>query len=383
MKSNINNESKTVTLLKKLIAEPSVTPDDKQCQAIIADFLSPLGFTLESLVFADVKNLYARKGTDGPVLLFAGHTDVVPPGPEAKWLSPPFVPAVRDGILYGRGAADMKSGLAAMLAATARFIRNYPSHQGSIAFLITSDEEGHALNGTKRVVEELQNRNEAITWCIVGEASSEKVFGDVVKVGRRGSLNGDLTIYGTQGHIAYPQNADNPIHKSLLAIYDLCRNVWDQGNDYFPATSFQISNLHAGTGANNVIPGQLEVLFNFRYSPASTADQLQEKVHAILDSHKLNYALTWQLSGEPFLSVIGDLFEASSQAIEKVAGVQPRASTEGGTSDGRFIIKLGCQVLELGPINASIHQVNEHIRLEELELLTDVYYNILLRLLKA
>lgn len=370
-----------LAIAKELIAEVSITPNDANCQKILADYLKPLGFTIENMAFADVKNMYARRGTSEPVLLFAGHTDVVPPGPLEKWTSPPFEPTVREGILYGRGAADMKSSLAAMVSACEQFINDYPNHKGSIAFLITSDEEGNATHGTKRVVEELIARKEKINWCIVGEASSEEQFGDIIKIGRRGSLNGKLIIHGKQGHIAYPHKADNPIPKSMLAIHELTHTVWDKGNEYFQPTSFQISNIHSGTGANNVIPSFLEVIFNFRFSTAVTPDQLKKQVHEILDKHNLTYDLDWHLSGEPFLSKVGELLKASTKAIEKVAGIKPEPTTGGGTSDARFIVKTGCEILEIGPNNHSIHQIDEHIKIEELELLTQVYYEVLVELL--
>lgn len=375
------SNSNSITLAEELISEESITPHDAHCQEIISARLREIGFAIENLPFGDVKNLYARKGETEPVLLFAGHTDVVPPGPLDQWTTPPFKPTIRNGRLYGRGAADMKSSLAAMVCACERFISTYPNHKGSIAFLITSDEEGPAINGTTRVVDLLLKRKEKITWCIVGEASSEETFGDTVKVGRRGSLNGVLKIKGKQGHIAYPQKSDNPIHKSFLALHSLASTQWDEGNEYFPPTSFQISNIHAGTGANNVIPGQLDVVFNFRFSTAVTANELKKRVETILNDYHLDYEIDWQLSGEPFLSQLGDLFTASSQAIMKVSEVKPRPSTEGGTSDGRFIIKLDCEILEIGPNNRTIHQIDEHIPLDELNLLTDVYYETLVSLL--
>lgn len=373
--------SPTLTLAQELIAEPSITPEDGNCQKILTARLERMHFTIEHMHYSDVKNFYARRGESEPLLLFAGHTDVVPTGPLNQWSSPPFTPTLRDGNLYGRGAADMKSSLAAMICACEKFIELHPNHKGSIAFLITSDEEGPSTHGTKLVVEKLLTRNEKITWCIVGEASSEKSFGDVIKIGRRGSLNGKLVIHGKQGHIAYPQIADNPIHKSALALNELSTTIWDQGNEYFPPTSFQISNIHAGTGTTNVIPGFLEIIFNFRFSNAVTADELKDRVQQILAQHHLPYDLDWQVSGDPFLSQEGPLFKASCQAIEKVTGLKTRASTDGGTSDGRFIIKTGCELLEIGPINQSIHQIDEHIIVKDLELLMQVYYEVLVNLL--
>ncbi|MBA2654413.1 MAG: succinyl-diaminopimelate desuccinylase [Gammaproteobacteria bacterium] len=373
--------SATLLLAKQLIAQPSITPNDAQCQTILEDRLQKMSFKIEKMNFGEVKNFYARRGNSAPVLLFAGHTDVVPPGPLDKWTSPPFEPTIRNGALYGRGAADMKSSLAAMVCACEQFIEENPRYSGSIAFLITSDEEGPSTDGTKRVVAELLKRNENINWCIVGEASSENKFGDVIKVGRRGSLNGTLKIHGKQGHIAYPQKADNPIHKSLAALNELTQIQWDQGNEYFPPTSFQISNLHSSSGATNVIPGELEAIFNFRFGTPSTVDGLKQQVLSTLNKHGLKYDIDWKYSGEPFFSQPGELFNAATAAIEKVAQIKPRPSTDGGTSDGRFIFKTGCEILEIGPINQSIHQINEHINVKDLDLLTQVYYEILTALL--
>lgn len=373
--------SESLALLKTLIAEPSITPNDANCQPILIERLKKIGFQIENLPFGEVKNFYARRGNTEPVFLFAGHTDVVPPGPEDKWRFPPFEPTIENGVLYGRGAADMKSGIAAMICACENFIKQYPDHQGSIAFLITSDEEGKAIHGTREVVKTLLARKEKIAWCIVGEASSEKLFGDTIKVGRRGSLSGKLIITGKQGHIAYPAKADNPIHKSLLALTELTHQAWDRENDFFPATQFQISNIHAGTGANNVIPGHLEIDFNFRYNTESNAQSLKQQVHAILDANNLNYQIDWHESGEPFRSELGTLYQATTETIEEITGITTQKSTSGGTSDGRFIIQLGCEILELGPVNQSIHQIDENISLEDLELLTKVYQGILTRLL--
>jgi succinyl-diaminopimelate desuccinylase len=371
----------TLSLAQELLKEPSITPDDCHCQEILAARLQKMNFNVENMDSTNVKNLYARRGSHEPVLLFAGHTDVVPPGPLEQWTSPPFQPTIRDGRLYGRGAADMKSSLAAMVCACEQFILDYPDHKGSIAFLITSDEEGKAIHGTRHVIDKLLERNEKITWCIVGEASSEEMFGDVIKVGRRGSLNGKLILSGRQGHVAYPQRADNPIHKSIPLLYALLHEVWDEGNTYFPPTSFQISKIYSGTNPNNVIPSQLEIAFNFRFGTATTAKLLQQRVHAMLPQGKLSH-IDWHLSGEPFLSKLGSLFSTSSTVIKKVTGVNTRLSTGGGTSDARFIIKMGCEILEIGPVNHSIHQIDECIHLEELKLLTQVYYEILVSLLR-
>lgn len=368
-------------LAMQLISRPSITPHDEQCQDLLAEHLHKVGFRVESMPFGEVNNFYARRGKQDPVILFAGHTDVVPPGPIDKWTTPPFEPHVRDGKLYGRGAADMKSSLAAMVCACESFIKDYPQHKGSIAFLITSDEEGKATEGTVKVIEKLIERNEAITWCIVGEASSEKKFGDVVKVGRRGSLSARLIIKGKQGHIAYPDKAVNPIHAGLAALDVLTKRTWDDGNEFFPPTSLQISNIHAGTGADNVIPDNLEALFNFRYSTAITEEQIKQQVADLLAKYEFDYQLHWHLSGKPFLSSLGKLFQASCNAIEKITGQVPIASTSGGASDGRFIIKTGCEILEIGPINASIHQIDENINVADLDQLCKVYYQIMVELL--
>ncbi len=373
--------SKTLELAIELLTEPSITPNDSGCQKIIADRLQPLGFNIETMNKGDVSNLYARRGQGEPYLMFAGHTDVVPPGPVDQWSWPPFLPKIKDGYLYARGAADMKSSLAAMVCACEDFIRDYPEHAGSIGFLITSDEEGKAVDGTRYVVDQLIARKEKINYCVVGEASSENQFGDTIKVGRRGSLNGVLLVHGKQGHVAYPHKADNPIHKSLAALNELAKTTWDHGNEHFPPTSLQMSNIHSGTNANNVIPNHLEASFNFRFSNAVTAEKLRQQVHAILDKHNFKYDLEWQLSGEPFLSDLGDLFHATTKAIKNITGVKTKASTTGGTSDGRFIIKTGCELLEIGPINDSIHKIDEHIGVEELEFLKQVYEQVLIGLL--
>lgn len=375
------SDSPVLTLARDLISRPSVTPEDAGCQQMMADYLSRLGFSIEPMVFNDTTNLWARRGSEGPLFCFAGHTDVVPPGPLDKWDSPPFEPTIRDGLLYGRGAADMKGSLAAMLVAVERFVTAHPDHQGSIAFLITSDEEGPFINGTPKVVETLEARNEKITWCLVGEPSSTRLLGDVVKNGRRGSITGDLLVKGIQGHVAYPHLGRNPIHDAAPALAELAATVWDQGNAFFPPTSFQIPNISAGTGASNVIPGELQVQFNFRFSTELTAEQIKERVRAILDRHGLEYDLTWTLSGHPFLTSTGDLVEATVAAIEEVQGFSPELSTSGGTSDGRFIAPTGAQVIELGPLNATIHKLNECVKVADLDTLADVYTAILRRLL--
>jgi succinyl-diaminopimelate desuccinylase len=368
-------------LTKQLIARPSVTPDDQGCQALIAEHLQGLGFEIEHLRFGDVDNLWARRGTGAPLFVFAGHTDVVPPGPVDQWFHDPFKPTVVERTLYGRGAVDMKSSLAAMICACEKFIADNADHDGSIAFLITSDEEGPAVDGTVKVVELLQQRNEKIDWCLVGEPSSTKTVGDVVKNGRRGSLSGTLKIIGTQGHIAYPQLADNPIHRFAPALHDLVIEQWDSGNEFFPPTSFQVSNINAGTGANNVIPATLDALFNLRFSTEITQDEIRQRIEQILDAHKLEYELQWALSGNPFLTPKGALIDATRAAIKKVRGIDTELSTSGGTSDGRFIAPTGAQVIELGPVNASIHKINENIDIDELEQLAGIYREILTQLL--
>ncbi len=373
--------SDTLKLVKELISRQSVTPEDAGCQEVMIARLEAIGFIVERLRFEDVDNFWARRGDSGSVIAFAGHTDVVPAGPLEEWESDPFIPQIRDGILYGRGACDMKGSLAAMVTACERFIKSHPDHQGSIAFLITSDEEGPSINGTVKVVEHLEARNEKISWCLVGEPSSHKQLGDVIKNGRRGSLNGYLTVNGRQGHVAYPQLAENPIHCLAPALSELCVQEWDQGNEFFPPTTFQVSNLKSGTGAENVIPGTLQAKFNFRFSTETTAEELQRHVHAILDKHHLNYELQWRLSGKPFLTPRGELVNAAVDAIREVSAIDPELSTTGGTSDGRFIAPTGAQVLELGPLNATIHQVNECVSCDELDKLSQMYEGILQRLL--
>ncbi len=374
--------SETLSLAKQLISRRSLTPADDGCIGIIGARLAPLDFSLEKMRHSEVDNLYARRGTASPVVCFAGHTDVVPTGPVDKWDSDPFVPAVRDGMLYGRGAADMKGSLAAFVTAIEKFVANHPQHRGSIAMLLTSDEEGIAVDGTVRVVEALQERNEKLDYCIVGEPTSVSKTGDTIKNGRRGSLSGTLTVKGVQGHIAYPHLVKNPIHLAAPAIAELAATIWDNGNEYFPPTSWQISNIHGGTGATNVVPGTVEILFNFRHSTASTVDELKTKVHAILDRHKLEYDLQWEKSsGKPYLTPRGDLVDAVAAAIEQVQGIETELSTSGGTSDGRFIADICPQVIELGPLNATIHKLNECVAVDDLDALSEIYYLTLRKLL--
>lgn len=365
----------------ELIARPSVTPDDAGCQQLLARRLEAVGFRCESMVFDDVTNLWARRGTDGPLLIFAGHTDVVPTGPIERWESDPFAPDVRDGMLYGRGAADMKTSIAAFVVAVEEFVAAHPDHAGSIGLLITSDEEGPALNGTVKVCEALATRGERPDYCVVGEPTSVRALGDMIKNGRRGSLSGRLTILGRQGHVAYPHLARNPIHLLAPALAELTTQSWDNGNAYFPPTTFQVSNLHSGTGATNVVPGTAVLDFNFRFSTASTPDDLKQRVLDVLDRHQLDYDIVWTLGGEPFLTPEGELSTALTAAISEVTGRQAELSTTGGTSDGRFIARICPQVVEFGPINASIHQVNEHVDVADLEPLKDIYRGLLERVL--
>jgi succinyl-diaminopimelate desuccinylase len=368
-------------LTRALIACPSVTPADAGCQALMTERLAASGFRIETLQFGSVTNLWARRGDVSPVLCFAGHTDVVPTGPLEEWRSDPFTPVVRDGNLYGRGAADMKSGLAAMVTATEEFVAAHPDHRGSIAFLITSDEEGPSVDGTKRVVEALKARGETIDWCIVGEPSSSQTVGDTIKIGRRGSLSGRLTVHGVQGHVAYPQLAENPVHTLAPALAELTARTWDAGDAFFQPTTFQISNLNAGTGAPNVIPGELKARFNLRYSPVQTVEVLKKTVEDILARHGVRHTIEWYVSGEPFYTPPGELSQAAVDAISAVTGAAPQLSTGGGTSDGRFIAPLGAQVVELGVTNATIHKVNECVRIEEIGLLHRMYRGVLERLL--
>jgi succinyl-diaminopimelate desuccinylase len=373
--------SRTLDLTKDLINRKSVTPEDAGCQDMMANILKPLCFEIEDLTFADTKNIWARRGTDGPLFCFAGHTDVVPSGPEKNWQTPPFEATEKDGYIHGRGAADMKGSLAAMLVATEKFVTANPQHKGSIAFLITSDEEGPFINGTTKVIDTLEARNEKITWCLVGEPSSTDEVGDVVKNGRRGSLTGDLLVKGIQGHVAYPHLARNPIHESTLALAELANTQWDKGNDSFPATSFQISNINGGTGAGNVIPGELKICFNFRFSTEVTDHQLIARTTQVLDAHKLDYDIDWTFNGQPFLTDSGELVEATQQAIKHCTGRETLLSTAGGTSDGRFIAPTGAQVIELGPVNATIHKIDECVKIDDLDTLAEIYQDILQRLL--
>lgn len=373
----MSSESPTLTLTKQLIARTSVTPDDAGCQQLMIERLQNLGFTVTNLRFEDVDNFWAIRGDQGPILCFAGHTDVVPTGPQENWRSPPFEPTAIDGQLYGRGAADMKGSLAAMVVAVEQFVAEYPNHSGRIAFLITSDEEGVAKNGTVKVVEWLQQQQITPDYCLVGEPSSSSACGDIIKNGRRGSLGCALRIKGRQGHVAYPHLASNPIHAAAPALTELTEEVWDQGNKFFPATSFQISNINGGTGATNVIPGELNLLFNFRFSTQVTDQQLRERTAAILDKHGLDYKLDWSLSGQPFLTPEGELVDAAVASIKQTTGLDTQLSTAGGTSDGRFIAPMGTQVVELGPVNATIHQVDENVSIKDLDILTEIYQRLL------
>lgn len=375
--------SPTLALACDLIARESVTPDDAGCLELIAARLAACGFQSEIQQYGKVTNLWATHGTRDPVLCYAGHTDVVPPGDLSCWDSPPFSPSIRNGVLYGRGAADMKGSLAAMVIAAEKFVRVFPHHLGTLAFLLTSDEEGLAVDGTKRVVEALVARGQKIQWCIVGEPSSQTCLGDLLRNGRRGSLNGRVWIHGVQGHVAYPHSARNPIHLAAQALAELSSMSWDSGNAFFPPTSFQISNLHAGTGAENVIPATLEAWFNFRFSTATTVEALQEAVRTLFDRYHLEYRLEWHLSGAPFVTAPGILVEAVSTSVREILGVEPQLSTGGGTSDGRFIATMGTEIVELGPVNATIHQVNECVRVAELDELAAVHALILSKLLKG
>jgi succinyl-diaminopimelate desuccinylase len=369
--------SKTLELTQELISRPSVSPADGGCQAVMIERLEAIGFKVESMRFGPVDNFWAKRGRGGPVFCFAGHTDVVPSGPLDDWRTDPFTPVVENGILYGRGAADMKSGLAAMLTASEEFVERHPEHRGSIAFLITSDEEGPSVDGTRRVVEVLRERQEAIDWCLVGEPSSEKSLGDTIKIGRRGSLSGRLTVHGVQGHIAYPQFADNPVHAVAPALAELTSRTWDQGNEHFQPTTFQVSNISAGTGAPNVIPGELKARFNLRFSTEQTVDTLKATVEGILRKHQVNYSLEWFVSGYPFLTAAGQLSDAAMRAVREQLGIAPKLSTGGGTSDGRFIAPMGAQVIELGVVNESIHKVNECVRVEDIDRLQQIYLRTL------
>jgi succinyl-diaminopimelate desuccinylase len=369
--------SAALELTLELLGRPSVSPEDRGCLDVIAARLAPAGFDCERLPFGPVDNLWARRGRSAPVLCFAGHTDVVPPGPAEDWASDPFVPQIRDGRLFGRGAADMKSGLAAMVVAAESFVARHPHHRGTLAFLLTSDEEGPSIDGTRRVIETLDARGEQIDWCIMGEPSSNDVLGDTIKVGRRGSLSGRLTIHGTQGHVAYPHLADNPVHRFAPALAELTSTRWDNGNEYFQPTSFQVSNVAAGTGAPNVIPGELKLRFNLRFSTVHTVESLQHAVIAILDRHGLDYTLEWFVSGQPFLTRPGVLTETVLRAVREVTGRTAATSTTGGTSDGRFIAPTGAQVVELGVVNATIHKVDEHVNVDDIDVLVRVYQRVM------
>ena len=377
------HQSETFALTCDLISRQSVTPEDAGCQAMMAERLKALGFKIEGMPFEEVTNFWARRGTEGPVLCFAGHTDVVPTGPVEKWSSPPFEPTLKDGMLYGRGAADMKGSIAAFMTALDRFVKAHPDHKGSIALLITSDEEGPYVNGTTRVIDTLEARNEKITWAIVGEPSSTALVGDVIKNGRRGSLGATMRVKGVQGHVAYPHLVRNPIHELAPALAELAATEWDQGNDFFPPTSFQVSNINAGTGATNVVPGEVEVLFNFRFSTEVTDAELRSRVEAILAKHNVEYEIKWNLSGQPFLTAEGDLVDAARSAIQEVTGRETELSTSGGTSDGRFIAPTGAQVVELGPVNATIHKIDECVKAEDLDTLSTIYEQMLIKLLAS
>ncbi len=374
-------DSDTLALAKDLLSRRSVTPEDAGCQELMIARLEAIGFKIERLRFGDVDNFWARRGDRAPLYAFAGHTDVVPTGPQDQWQHAPFEPTIEDGMLYGRGAADMKGSLAAMLTACERFVAAHPDHVGSIGFLITSDEEGPSVNGTVKVVEHLEARGEKMDGCLVGEPSSTSVAGDVIKNGRRGSLGCVLTVHGVQGHVAYPHLADNPIHRITPALAELCAENWDNGNEFFPATSFQISNINGGTGATNVIPGEVEIVFNFRYSTETTHEQLQQRAEKILDSHNVKYTANWNLSGLPFLTASGALVDAARFATQKINGTAAELSTAGGTSDGRFIAPTGAQVVELGPVNATIHKIDECVAVDDLDKLSKMYELILEKLL--
>lgn len=373
--------SKTLELAKALIAKASITPDDNGCQELLADRLKPLGFDIETIHQNGVTNFYARKGKESPLVVFAGHTDVVPPGPLDLWDSDPFVPTEKDGKLFGRGAADMKSSLAAFITSIEDFLLQFPTHQGSIGLLITSDEEGVATDGTVRIVEMLKKRNEIIDYCIVGEPTSNNKFGDTIKNGRRGSLSAKLTVKGIQGHIAYPEKVKNPIHQIAPALDTLVKTTWDNGNEYFPETSWQVSNINGGTGATNVVPGYVEVLFNFRYSTSNTAEDLKSKVENVLKDYNLDFAIDWSHSGKPYLTEKGYLVDVLSESINHVTNITPEISTTGGTSDGRFIADICNQVVEFGPLNESIHKINEHVHLDHVNKLKQIYQKALEKIL--
>lgn len=369
--------SATLELVQRLITQHSVTPDDGECQGILRERLAPLGFAFERISNNGVDNMWARRGITAPLIAFAGHTDVVPTGPLDQWHSDPFMPTIRDGKLFGRGAADMKTSIAAFVTATERFVKNYPDAPGSIGLLITSDEEGPAVDGTVRVVDALRARGELLNYCIVGEPTCVDKLGDMIKNGRRGSLSGKLTIKGVQGHVAYPHLAKNPVHLAAPALAELAATTWDNGNEYFPPTTWQISNIHAGTGATNVIPGSAEVLFNFRFATVSTPESLKQRLESVLKNHNLEYELAWELGGKPFLTPRGKLVEAIGSAIKSVTGSEPEISCTGGTSDGRFIKDICDELVEFGPINASIHKLNEHVNVADIEPLSEIYFKTL------
>ena len=369
-----------IELAQQLIRRPSLSPDDAGCQAMLIARLEAIGFHVEPMHIGDTLNFWATRG-QGETLAFAGHTDVVPPGDANRWISPPFEPSIRDGMLFGRGAADMKGSLAAMVVAAERFVAAHPNHAGRLAFLITSDEEASAVNGTVKVVERLMARNERMDYCLVGEPSSTEVVGDVVKNGRRGSMTANLTIHGVQGHVAYPHLADNPVHRAMPALNELVATEWDQGNEFFPPTSMQIANVQAGTGSNNVIPGEFFVLFNFRFSTELTDQMIKDRVAALLDRHQLRYTLEWNVSGQPFLTSRGKLVDAVVNAVAHYNEIKPQLLTTGGTSDGRFIARMGAQVVELGPVNATIHKINECVKASDLQLLSRMYQRIMEQLI--
>lgn len=373
--------SDVLALAQQLINTRSITPDDNGCQDILIRRLEKIGFEIERINSNGVSNFWAHQGKGDPLFVFSGHTDVVPPGPEEKWTSPPFMANVRDDYLYGRGAADMKSALAAMIVSTENFLKKHPNHKGSIGFIITSDEEGPATDGTAKVIDHLHEKNIKIDYCVIGEASSNEDVGDAIKIGRRGSLHGQLEVIGKQGHIAYPQQADNPIHRCFKALDALAQTQWDEGDKYFNPTSFQIYNIEADTGATNIIPGTLKAKFNFRYAPVSTADELQQRVHKVFDDHQLNYNIHWNLSSKPFLSEHGNLTQATKDVIKKICNIDTHPNTTGGTSDGRFIAPTGAEVIELGLSSKSIHQVDENIKIKDLDTLTTLYENIMEQLL--
>lgn len=377
----MSENTPVIELAKELISRQSVTPEDAGCQELMSNRLAAIGFNNETMVFEDTTNLWSRKGNQDPVFCFAGHTDVVPAGNLDLWKTPPYEPTIIDGMLYGRGAADMKGSLAAMLIATERFVADYPDHKGSITYLITSDEEGPFINGTTRVIDTLEARNEKITYCIVGEPSSTNQVGDIIKNGRRGSISGDLNIHGIQGHVAYPEQVKNPIHSAMPALAELSQVKWDNGNDFFPATSFQISNIHSGTGATNVVPGHITAQFNLRYSTELTDEKIVKQVHEILDKYDFEYDLKWTYNGQPFITEPGPWLDAVTDAIEATMGKATQLSTAGGTSDGRFIAPTGAKVIELGPCNATIHQVNESVSCDDLNKLVDIYYHCLVNVL--